>query len=118
MKLLGFVIVVVGVFAGYMLAGGHLEPILKALPYEMMIIGGAAVGAFIVGNTGHTIKATLKGMNCLIKPEAHNKESYLELLSVLFMLFKLARTKGWLALESHIEEPHDSELFKQFPNFI
>ncbi len=117
MKLLGFLIVMVCVFSGYTLAGGKLAPILEALPYEFMIIGGAAAGAFIIANSTHTIKATLKGLNCIIKPEAHNKESYLELLSVLFMLFKLARAKGWLALESHIEDPHNSELFKQFPGF-
>ena len=117
MKLLGFVFVTVCVFGGYILAGGKMEPILKALPYEIMIIGGAAVGAFYVANTMHTIKATLKGMGCLIKPEAHDKESYLELFSVLYMVFKLARTKGWLALESHIEDPENSELFGQFPGF-
>ena len=117
MKILGFIIVLAGVLSGYLLGGGHLEPILEALPHEFMTIGGAAIGAFLVANTTHTIKATLKGMNCLIKPEAHNKESYLELLSVLYMLFKLARTKGWLALENHIEEPEDSDLFKQFPGF-
>jgi len=117
MKLIGYLIVLVCVFGGFMWAGGKMEPILAALPYEMMIIGGAAIGAFIVGNTPHTIKSTLKGLNCLIKPEAHHKEDYMELLSVLYMIFKLARTKGWLALESHIEDPQNSELFKQFPNF-
>ena len=78
MKILGFIIVVVCVFAGYTLAGGKMEPILKALPFEIMIIGGAAVGAFIVGNTMHVIKDTMKGMKCLVKPEAHDKESYME----------------------------------------
>ncbi len=117
MKILGFIIVIVGVFSGYILAGGHMDPILKALPFEMLTIGGAAVGAFLIANTTHVIKDTMKSMNCLIKPEAHNKESYMELLSVLYMLFKLARTKGWLTLESHIEEPEESELFKQFPGF-
>jgi len=117
MKLLGLLIVVVGVFSGYILAGGHMAPILAALPYEMMTIGGAAVGAFMVSNSMHTIKATAKNLNCLVKAEAHNKDSYMELLSVLYMLFKLARTKGWLALESHIEQPEDSELFGQFPEF-
>lgn len=117
MKLLGLLIVFVCVFSGYWLAGGKMAPILQALPYEMLIIGGAAIGAFIVANTSHVIMATLKNMNCLIKPEAHDKESYMELLSVLYMIFKLARTKGWLALENHIEEPEDSDLFKQFPGF-
>ena len=117
MKLIGFLIVIVGVFSGYLLGGGHMAPILHAAPHEMMTIGGAALGAFLVANTTHTIKATLKNFNCLIKAEAHDKNSYMELLSVLYMLFKLARTKGWLALESHIEQPDDSELFKQFPSF-
>jgi chemotaxis protein MotA len=83
----------------------------------MMTIGGAAIGAFLIANSSHTIKATAKNLNCVVRPEAHNKDSYIELLSVLYMLFKLARTKGWLALESHIENPHESELFKQFPGF-
>lgn len=117
MKILGFIIVVICVFGGYMLAGGKLAPILAALPYEMMIIGGAATGAFLISNTMHTIKATFKNMSCLIKAETHDKESYMELLSVMYMIFKLARTKGWLALESHIEAPDESELFKQFPGF-
>lgn len=117
MKLVGLLIVIIGVFSGYLLGGGHMAPLIHAAPHEMMTIGGAAIGAFLVANTTHTVKAVGKNLNCIIKPEAHNKESYIELLSVLYMLFKLARTKGWLALESHIEQPDDSELFKQFPGF-
>jgi chemotaxis protein MotA len=117
MKFLGLLIVFVCVFMGYTLAGGKMGPILVALPFEIMIIGGAAIGAFMISNTGHVIKSTLKNMNCMIKAEAHNKESYMELLSVLYMIFKLARTKGWLSLENHIEEPEESSLFQQFPGF-
>lgn len=117
MKLVGFIVVVVCVFAGYLLAGGKMEPILHALPYEGLTIGGAAVGAFLIANSSHTIKATLKNLNCLVKPTAHGKEDYIELLSLMFSIFKLARTKGWLAMEQHIENPHESELFKQFPKF-
>ncbi len=117
MKFLGLIIVFVCVFGGYTLAGGKMEPILKALPFEILIIGGAAIGAFLIANTGHVIKSTLKNMNCMVKAEEHNKESYMELLSVLYMIFKLARTKGWLSLENHIEEPEESSLFQQFPGF-
>ena len=117
MKFLGLIIVFVCVFGGYTLAGGKMGPILEALPFELMIIGGAAVGAFLIGNTMHVIKDTFKNMNCMIKAEAHDKESYMELLSVLYMIFKLARTKGWLSLENHIEEPEESSLFKQFEGF-
>lgn len=117
MKLVGLLIVIVGVFAGYLLGGGKMAPLIHAAPHEMMTIGGAAIGAFLVANTTHTIKATMKNMNCLIKGETYDKASYIELLSVMYMIFKLVRTKGWLALESHIEQPDDSELFKQFPGF-
>lgn len=118
MKLVGFLLVIGCTIGGYLWAGGHLAPILKALPYEGMIIMGCAIGAFIVANPGHVIKATLSGLGCIIKPEAHNKESYIELLSVLYLTFKLVRTKGWLAVESHIEHPENSELFKKFPGFL
>ncbi len=100
-----------------MLAGGKMAPILHALPFEGLTIIGAAVGAFMVANPSYAIKETMANMKCLTKAEKHNKADYLELLSVLFMIFKLARTKGWLALEQHIEHPEESELFKQFPGF-
>jgi chemotaxis protein MotA len=118
MKFIGLIVVFVCGFAGYMLGGGKLGPILHALPLEGLTILGCAFGAFMISNTGHTIKATLSGLGTALgKPEAHSKESYIELLSVLFSIFKLARTKGWLALESHIEKPEESSLFKQFPGF-
>lgn len=117
MKILGFLLVIAGTFGGYMIMGGKLEPILAVAPYEAMIILGAAFGAFMVANSSHTIKDTIKGLNCLVKPEAHHKSDYIELLSLLFTLFKLARTKGWLAIESHIENPSDSSIFQQFPSF-
>jgi chemotaxis protein MotA len=113
-KALGFIIVIGCTVAGYTLSGGHLAPVLAALPFESLTILGCAIGAFYISNPGHAIKSTLGSLNCLIKLEAHNKDSYIELLCALFSLFKLARTKGWLALESHIENAHDSELFKQF----
>lgn len=117
MKFIGFIVVIVCTFGGYMLGGGKLAPILHAAPHELLTIMGCAIGAFIIANTGHVIKATFSSLGCIIKPEAHDKGSYLELLSVMYMLFKLARTKGWLALESHIEDPENSALFKQFPGF-
>lgn len=117
MKLLGFLVVLICVTLGYTLAGGKMAPILHALPFEGLTIIGAAVGAFMVANPTYVVKETLKNLKCLVKPERHNKADYLELLSVLYMIFKLARTKGWLALEQHIEHPEESELFKQFPGF-
>lgn len=91
--------------------------ILAALPGEFVIIFGCALCAFIIANTGDTIKGTLKYFSALSKPAAYSKDDYMELLSMLFSTFKLARTKGWLALETHIENPEESDLFAQFPSF-
>ncbi len=91
--------------------------ILTALPGEVVIIMGCAVCAFLIGNTSHVVKGTLGYFKALGSPAAYSKEDYVELLSMLFTVFKLARTKGWLALEAHIENPHESDLFGQFPKF-
>ena len=103
---------------GYVIMGGKLDVIIAVAPFEGFIIFGSAIGAFVASNTGDTLKSTIANMSSLVKPEVHNKESYLDLLSMLYMIFKLARSKGWLSLESHIEEPHDSDLFNQFPQDV
>ncbi len=123
MKFVGLILVFVCTFGGLLIAMGfdvekfmHLMMlILKALPGEFVIIMGCAVAAFITANTMGAIKHTLKYFGALAKPSAYSKGDYVELLSFMFTCFKLARTKGWLAMETHIENPHDSELFNRFP---
>ncbi len=113
--ILGSIIVTVCVFGGYMAMGGHLGVLWQ--PFELVIIGGAAVGAFIISNPKSVIGKTGKAIGSLMKGPRHNKESYLELLGLLYTIFKLAKSKGMLALEPHIENPEESELFKRFPKF-
>mgnify|MGYP001296907689 FL=1 len=125
MKIVGLLLVFLCTFGGLLIAMGFkvdqfmylMMMILKAVPGEFVIIFGCAVAAFLVANDGPTIKGTIKYLGALTKPHAYNKEDYIELLSMLFTVFKLARTKGWLALEQHIENSHDSELFGRFPKF-
>lgn len=121
MKIIAFVLVLVATFGGFFVGGGTMDiitgAILPALPGESMIILGCAIAAFMIANTPHTMKSTIGYLKKMMKPEAHPKQDYLELLSVLFSVFKLARVKGWLALETHIERPEESELFKNFPGF-
>lgn len=125
MKLAGLALVFVCTFGGLLIAMGfdvtkfmHLMMlILKALPGEFVIIMGCAICAFIVAETGDTIKSTISYLSALTKPAAFSQDDYIELLSMLFTVFKLARTKGWLALENHIENPEESDLFGQFPSF-
>ncbi|WP_119303404.1 flagellar motor stator protein MotA [Dongia deserti] len=113
--IIGAVVVVVCVFGAYAVHGGHLAVLFQ--PAEFVIILGAAIGAFIIGNTKTNIKQTLKGLKRALKGPTYRKSDYVELLSVLYQIFKLAKTKGMLALEQHVEKPDESALFSQFPNF-
>ena len=124
MKLVGLLLVFVMTFGGLVLTAGfekamHLltGAILPAAPGEIVIIMGCAIAAFLIANSSDTVKYTMKYFSALTKPKAYSKADYIELLSMMFSLFKLARTKGWLALEPHIENPHESTLFANFPTF-
>lgn len=113
--IVGLVVVVASVIGGYMANGGHLGVLWQ--PFEVLIIFGAAVGSFIVSSPASVLKGTAKSFPLLVKGSRHNKKTYLELLSLLYAIFKLAKTKGDLALESHVERPDESPLFGKFPNF-
>lgn len=126
MRFIGLALVLVCTVGGLMVAAGvenaiHLivGAILPALPGEFIIIFGCAVAAFLVANSPDGVKFTLSYIGKSLKKAngAYTKQDYIDLLSMLFLVFKLARTKGWLSMEQHIENPHDSELFKQFPSF-
>ncbi|PCI00864.1 MAG: flagellar motor stator protein MotA [Alphaproteobacteria bacterium] len=124
-KIIGFLGIFGATFGGLIMTAGlekamHLLTgvILPAMPGETVIIMGCAIFAFIIANSGPAIKHTLKYCKLMMNPAAHSKEEYIELLSFLFVIFKMAKTKGWLALEQHIENPHDSDIFKAFPSII
>ena len=124
MKLIGILLVFGATFGGLVMTAGmekamHLTTgvILPAAPGEAMVIMGCAIAAFIIGNSTQTLKDTIKYMGSLVKPFSYKKDDYIELLSMLFTVFKLARSKGFLALEQHVENSHESTLFSQFPKF-
>jgi chemotaxis protein MotA len=114
----GLIFVLVCVFGSYMLAGGNMEPLLHALPHEMMTIGGAAVGTFIMANSLHDVKHALGGIGKALKGAAYKKTDYVELLSLLYFFVRLASTKGSMALEPHIEKPAESAAFQKFPKVL
>ena len=89
---------------------------LEALPFEMATIGGAAVGAFIVNNQPKVIKATLASAAAAIKPSKYTKARYMELMTLLYDILQKARKEGLMAIEADVEEPHESEIFKKYPN--
>lgn len=125
MKFAGLALVLVFTFGGLLIAMHfNFEHFVKivmiivhALPGEFTIIFGCAVAAFLVANPPHVIKTTMGYFKALSKPDAYSKKDYMDLLGMMYTIFKLVRTKGWLAVEAHIENPHDSSIFKSFPSF-
>lgn len=115
MKVIGNIGVVVATLGGYAAMGGKLAVLNQ--PFELVIIFGSACMAFLVANSTHVIKACLSDIKAIYKKDKYGKQEYLELLSMLYLVFRTARAKGWLALEQHIENPHDSDIFKKFPSF-
>ncbi len=113
---LGFLLACV--FGSYILSGGSMEPLIEAMPFELLTIGGAALGTFIMSNSMHDVKHTIGGFKKILKGATFGKTHYLELLSLLYYFVRLASTKGAMALEPHIEKPGDSAAFKLFPRIL
>lgn len=114
----GIVVTFAMVFGGYILAGGKMSIIMHSLPFEMMMIGGAATGAFLLGNKGDVAKGALKGMGKAFKGPKWKKQDYRDLLLLMFGILKLVRTKGMIVLEQHIENPEASSIFQQYPKIM
>ncbi|MDA7423337.1 flagellar motor stator protein MotA [Thalassococcus lentus] len=112
--IIGIAVIFVMVFGGYILAGGKMGIILKALPFEFMMIGGAAAGAFLLGNDSSGAKHTLKDIGKVFKGPKWKPEDYRDLLCLLFELVRLARQSP-VAVEEHIENPEESSIFGKYP---
>ena len=115
--LIGIVVIFVMVFGGYLAAGGKLGIIMKALPFEMMIIGGAATGAFLVSNDIPSVKQTLRDIGKVFRGPRWKHDDYRDLLCLLFELIRLARQNP-VAVEEHIEAPEDSSIFSAYPRIL
>src|SRR3954463_6060744 len=113
---LGFLLACV--FGSYVMAGGILEPLIEAMPFELLTIGGAAIGTFVMSNSMHDVKHTLGGFKKILKGGSFKKAQYVELLSLLYYFTRLATTKGAMALEPHIENPTESAAFQKSPNIL
>lgn len=103
-------------FGVFIIHGGNISVVLKALPFELITIGGATVGAFVANNQMKVIKATIKGLGSCFKGSKYTKDRYMELMALLFDLLQKARKEGLMAIEKDVEEPEQSEIFKKHPN--
>lgn len=114
--LLGYTVVILCVFGGFVLAGGFLGPLYQ--PTELLMIGGAGVGAFIAANNGKAIKATFKIIPKLRRTKKYKKEMFMELLAVQFKLLTKIRREGMLGIERDIDSPEESALFQEHPRVL
>ena len=117
-QIIGIVMLFGMVFGSYAMAGGKFGVIMHAAPHELMAIGGAAIAAFLISNSIQTIKAGLAGFGKAFAGPKWKKQDYKDLLSLLFALTKTMKSKGVIALESHIEKPGESSIFQKYPKVM
>jgi chemotaxis protein MotA len=111
--IVGYIVVCGSVFGGFVLAGGHMAILFQ--PIELLMIGGAAVGASLVGNNSKTIKASLKALPGIFKGSKYTKAMYMELMTMLFDVLTKIRKEGLMSIEGDIEKPEESPLFSKYP---
>lgn len=113
--IVGWVVVLGCVFGVFIAHGGNMGPILKALPWEMAMIGGATLGAFLVNNQMKVVKATIAGALSCFKGSKYTKARYMELLALMYDILQKARKEGLMSIEKDVEDPHSSPLFQKYP---
>ena len=118
LALVGLAVLLACVFGTFIVEGGSIGPILEALPFEFITIGGAAIATFVIANSMHAVRHTLGGFGKVLRGAIFGKSDYVELLSLLFYFVRLANTKGTMALETHIEQPGESAAFRKFPKIL
>ncbi len=112
--IVGYVVVLASIFGGFAMAGGHMAALFQ--PIELLMIFGAATGAFLVGNNNKAVKATLKALPTCFKGSAYTKALYMDLLALLYDILTKVRKEGLMSIEADVENPDSSPLFSKYPN--
>ena len=113
--IVGWLLAMVCIFGVYIFHGGNIQVVLKALPFEMITILGAAMGAFLANNQMKVVKASIKGLGQCFKGSKFSKTRYLELLALMYDILQKARKEGLMSIEKDVEDPHNSPLFQKYP---
>ncbi len=111
--IIGYVVVLACVLGAYAITGGNFLVLGHAVPHEMLVIAGAAVGAFLVGNSNKVISATMKALPRVFKGSKQSKARYLALMALLYDILTKVRKEGMMAIESDVEDPKKSALFQK-----
>lgn len=117
-QIIGIILLFGLVFGSFIMSGGKMDVIIEAAPHELMCILGAGIASFLISNSMTVIKATGGGFGKIFKGPKWKTTDYRDLLSLLFLLTKTMKSKGVIALESHIEKPHESGIFLRYPKIM
>jgi len=112
--IIGYFVALGCIFGGYIIHGGNIGVVLHALPIEMMVIGGGALGAFVVNNQPKVLKATLKMLPTAFKGSKYTKARYMELMALLYDILQKARKDGLMSIENDVEKPEESPIFQKY----
>ncbi len=111
--LLGFLIVFVSVFGSFVALGGHFGALYQ--PFEFLLIGGAALGAYVASNNGKSIKSLLQAIPGVFRRSPYSKDMYMQIMAVLYVLLNKSRRDGLISIEDDIETPEESDIFAEYP---
>jgi chemotaxis protein MotA len=113
--IVGWLVVLGCVFGVFIAHGGNIGVVLHALPFELITIGGATLGAFLANNQMKVVKATMKGLGACFKGSKYTKARYMDLMALMYDILQKARKEGLMAIEGDVENPHESAIFKKYP---
>lgn len=116
LPIIGLVVVFGAVIAGFLMEKGHLLVLVQ--PSELVTIAGAAIGTLLIANPIHVLKAMMAGVLGVFSPSRFGRSRYLDTLKMLFELCNKVRKKGLIGIEDDIEKPAESDIFKQYPEFL
>jgi len=112
MAIIGFGVVIAAVVGGYLMEHGNLSVLFQ--PAELVIIGGTAIGAFLIASPAKVVKHVVGSIGSVFKTKSHGKDHYVELLSLLYRVFSKIRKEGLISIEADVEHPDKSALFRKF----
>lgn len=114
--IVGYIVIIISVFGGFALAGGHLASLWQ--PVELLMIGGAAIGAFVVGNSNKALKATMKALPTVLKSSKYTKALYMDLMTLLYEVLGKIRKEGLMSIEGDVDDPANSPIFTKYPDIL
>lgn len=114
--IVGYVVIIISVFGGFALGGGHVASLWQ--PVEVLMIAGAALGAFVVGNSMKAIKSTLKNLPGVFTESKYNKAMYMQLMTLLYDILAKIRKEGLMSIEGDVDDPKNSPIFKKYPKIV